>query len=54
VEGRATLKIPFAHVVENRGSIITVGRSGTVLGNGIYDGHLNTDLVQWRDFHRGW
>jgi len=34
----------FAHVVENRSGIITVDTSGTVFGNGMYDGRFNTDL----------
>jgi predicted membrane-bound spermidine synthase len=35
----------FAHVVENRSGIITVDHSGTVFGNGVYDGHFSVDLV---------
>jgi spermidine synthase len=35
----------FARIVENRSGIITVDRSGTVFGNGIYDGQFNVDLV---------
>ena len=35
----------FAQVVENRSGIITVDASGTVYGNGAYDGHFNTDLT---------
>ena len=35
---------PLAHVVENRSGIITVTADGTVFGNGMYDGHFNTDL----------
>ena len=35
----------FVHVVENRSGIITVAADGTVFGNGMYDGHFNTDLL---------
>jgi spermidine synthase len=34
----------FVDVVENRSGIITVTDDGTVMGNGMYDGHFNTDL----------
>ena len=34
----------FAHVVENRGGIITVDADGTVFGNGMYDGRFSTRL----------
>jgi spermidine synthase len=36
---------PFAQVVENRSGIVTVDASGTVYGNGAYDGHFNVDLT---------
>lgn len=36
---------PFTHVIENRSGIITVDRTGTVYGNGMYDGRFNTDLM---------
>src|SRR5205823_7654777 len=36
---------PFARVIENRNGIITVDRSGTVYGDGSYDGRFNVDLV---------
>ena len=35
---------PFTHVIENRSGIITVDTDDTVFGNGMYDGHFNTDL----------
>jgi len=38
-------KTAFARVVENRSGIVTVDRSGTVFGNGVYDGHFNVDLT---------
>jgi spermidine synthase len=36
---------PLIHVVENRSGIITVTADGTVFGNGMYDGHFNTQLM---------
>ena len=43
--GRALpLAKPFTHVIENRSGIITVDTDRTVFGNGMYDGHFNTDL----------
>jgi predicted membrane-bound spermidine synthase len=44
-KGTRYANVPFAQVVENRSGIITVDRSGTVFGNGVYDGHFNVDLV---------
>lgn len=38
-------RIPFSHVVENRSGIITVDHTGTVFGNGVYDGHFNVDPI---------
>lgn len=38
-------KSAFAAVVENRSGIVTVDRSGTVYGNGAYDGHFNVELT---------
>ena len=35
----------FAHVVENRHGVVNVTHSGTVYGDGLYDGEFNTDLV---------
>ena len=35
---------PLVDVVENRSGIITVAADGTVFGNGMYDGHFNTEL----------
>jgi spermidine synthase len=32
-------------IVENRNGIITVAADGTVFGNGMYDGHFNTELM---------
>ena len=32
-------------IVENRSGIITVAADGTVFGNGMYDGHFNTELM---------
>jgi len=36
---------PFARVVQNRSGIVTVDATGTVFGNGAYDGHFNVDLA---------
>lgn len=38
-------KTAFAQVVENSSGIITVDHSGTVYGNGAYDGHFNVELT---------
>lgn len=35
----------FAHVVENKSGVITVGKDGTVFGGGVYDGKFSTSLV---------
>lgn len=35
----------FTTVVENRSGIVTVDASGTVYGNGAYDGHFNVELT---------
>jgi spermidine synthase len=35
----------LVRTVENRSGIITATNDGTVFGNGIYDGHFNTDLL---------
>lgn len=45
-KGGLEAKTPFAKVVENRSGIVTVDRSGTVYGNGAYDGHFNVDLTR--------
>jgi spermidine synthase len=37
---------PLVKVVENRSGIITVDETGTVFGNGMYDGRFTTDLVR--------
>ncbi len=39
-------KTAFAAVIENRSGIVTVDRSGTVYGNGTYDGHFNVELTR--------
>jgi spermidine synthase len=36
-------RVPFAQIVENRNGVITVTQDGTVLGDGVYDGHFNLD-----------
>lgn len=36
----------FQEVIENRSGVITVAEDGTVYGSGIYDGVLNTSLVE--------
>lgn len=45
-KGLQEAKTTFAQVVENRSGIVTVDRSGTVYGNGAYDGHFNVDLIR--------
>lgn len=35
----------FAKAIENRSGIVTVDRTGTVFGDGAYDGHFNVDLA---------
>ena len=37
--------MPLVQVVENRSGIIAVTADGIVFGNGMYDGHFNTDLM---------
>ena len=44
-KGNPESRVPFARVVENRSGIVTVDRTGTVFGNGAYDGHFNVDLT---------
>ena len=44
-KGSPEAKTAFAQVVENRSGIVTVDHTGTVFGNGAYDGHFNVDLV---------
>lgn len=44
-KGSPDAKGQFTHVIENRSGIITVDRTGTVYGNGMYDGRFNTDLM---------
>jgi spermidine synthase len=38
-------KTRFASVIENRSGIVTVDPTGTVYGNGVYDGHFNVELT---------
>ena len=45
MEERSQAKVPFTKVIENRSGIIAVDRSGTVYGNGVYDGHFNVELT---------
>ena len=45
-KGEPNAAQPFAAVVENRSGIISVDRTGTVYGNGAYDGHFNVDLTR--------
>lgn len=45
-KGGPEAKVAFAQVVENRSGIVTVDRSGTVYGNGAYDGHFNVELTR--------
>ncbi len=35
----------FAHVIETKSGVITVGKEGTIYGGGAYDGAFSTDLV---------
>jgi spermidine synthase len=44
--GYAAANVPFAHVVENRNSVIAVTQEGAVLGGGVYDGVFNVDPLQ--------
>jgi len=44
-KGWPEAKRPFARTIENRSGIITVDQSGTVYGNGMYDGRFNLDLT---------
>jgi predicted membrane-bound spermidine synthase len=44
--GNADTMGPLAHVVENRNGVIAVTRDGTVIGNGVYDGHFNIDPTE--------
>lgn len=44
-KGSPESKTAFAAVVENRSGIVTVDRTGTVYGNGAYDGHFNVELT---------
>jgi len=42
---RAGTSEPFIDIVETRSGIVTVDRSGTVYGGGVYDGRFNLDLL---------
>ena len=42
----------FAFVHENRSGVITVSRSGTVYGDGAYDGQFNVDPLPGHDINR--
>lgn len=42
----------FAHTVENRSGVVTVSQSGTVHGNGSYDGQMNIDPRPDEDTNR--
>jgi spermidine synthase len=44
-KGAPEAATPFAQVVQNRSGIVAVDASGTVFGNGAYDGHFNVDLA---------
>lgn len=44
-KGGPESKVAFASVVENRSGIVTVDASGTIYGNGVYDGHFNVELT---------
>jgi predicted membrane-bound spermidine synthase len=46
LQPRGVDRHPLVKVVENRSGIITVDRTGTVFGNGMYDGRFTTDLVR--------
>lgn len=43
-KGAPEAKTAFVQVVENRSGIVTVDSTGTVFGNGAYDGHFNVEL----------
>ncbi|HKW84588.1 MAG TPA: fused MFS/spermidine synthase [Burkholderiaceae bacterium] len=43
-KGAPEAKTAFARVVENRSGIVAVDSTGTVFGNGAYDGHFNVQL----------
>ena len=44
-KGAPQAKTAFAHIVENRSGIVTVDATGTIYGNGVYDGHFNVELT---------
>lgn len=45
-KGSAESSKAFSRVVENRSGIVAVDATGTVWGNGAYDGHFNVDLTK--------
>jgi len=44
-KGAPQAKTAFTQIVENRSGIVTVDGTGTLYGNGAYDGHFNVDLT---------
>ena len=44
-KGAPEAETAFTQIVENRSGIVTVDRSGTLFGNGAYDGHFNVELT---------
>jgi len=44
-KGAPQAKMAFTHIVENRSGIVTVDATGTLYGNGVYDGHFNVELT---------
>jgi len=44
-KGAPQAKTAFTHIVENRSGIVTVDTTGTIFGNGVYDGHFNVELT---------
>lgn len=44
-KGAPQAKTAFAQIVENRSGIVTVDHTGTLFGNGVYDGHFNVELT---------
>lgn len=44
-KGAPQAKTAFAQIVENRSGIVTVDNTGTLFGNGVYDGHFNVELT---------
>jgi len=44
-KGAPQAKTAFTQIVENRSGIVTVDGTGTIFGNGAYDGHFNVELT---------